>query len=312
MFTLIPGKLTWQDIVSLQKQDIKIQLHDEALPHIQGAADWLTKQIATNRVMYGVNTGFGKLATTSISVDALTQLQRRIILSHAAGVGEYLADDIVRLIMLFKINSLARGFSGVRLETITLLIKLYNAGIYPCIPSQGSVGASGDLAPLAHLSAVLIGVGEARYQGNILSAEKALSLIDCVPLQLAPKEGLALLNGTQVSTALALYALLRAEIHFSAAIIAGALSVDAACGSDQPFDERIQAVRGHRGQIAVAALFRDLLRDSGIRESHLHCNKVQDPYSLRCQPQVMGAVFDLLQEVRCVLMQEANAVSDTH
>lgn len=310
MFTLIPGKLTWHDIVALSKKNTLIQLDESAISNINQASDWITTQISTKRVMYGVNTGFGKLAHTSIATDDLSVLQRKIILSHAAGVGEYLADDVVRLVLLLKINSLARGYSGVRLETVHVLIKLYNAGIYPCIPSQGSVGASGDLAPLAHLSTVLIGVGSARYQGKIIDATEALSLINCQPLLLAPKEGLALLNGTQVSTALAIYALIQLEMNFHAAIIAGAMSIDAARGSTEPLDSRIHEVRGHAGQITVANLLRHLLQDSEIRSSHIACNKVQDPYCLRCQPQVMGACLQLMQQAKTVLTIEANAVSD--
>jgi len=310
MFTLIPGKLTWDDIIKLQSNHLQLQLDENAIGNVNASSSWLEKQINSKRVMYGVNTGFGKLATTSISTAELQVLQRKIILSHAAGVGDYLADDIVRLILLLKINSLARGYSGIKLTTIEALIKLYNAGIYPCVPAQGSVGASGDLAPLAHLSAVLIGEGYARYQNNIVPAKEALTLIGMQPLQLAAKEGLALLNGTQVSTALALYALYLLEQNFYAAIIAGALSVDAARGSDEPFDARIQSVRGHEGQIAVAKLFRQLLQQSEIRASHNGCAKVQDPYCLRCQPQVMGAVLDLMQQAKHTLVQEANAVSD--
>ena len=190
----------------------------------------------------------------------LETLQRSIVLSHAAGTGELLNDQVVRLILALKINSLARGYSGVKLETIDALIRLFNAKIYPCIPSQGSVGASGDLAPLAHISVVLFGEGDARHQGTRISAWDALAKVGLPLLHLAPKEGLALLNGTQVSTALALMGLLAAEEVFVAAITAGSLSVDAACASDTPFDERIQLVRGHAAQIKVAAMFTRIAR----------------------------------------------------
>lgn len=226
------------------------------------------------------------------------------------GVGELLSDEAVRLILGLKINSLARGFSGVRQETIATLLDLYNEKIYPCIPSQGSVGASGDLAPLAHLCLVLLGVGEVRHHGKIISATEALKKIQRAPLTLAPKEGLALINGTQVSTALALLGWFATERLFCAGLTAGALSVDAAEGSDAPFDARIHAIRGHIAQIETAKILRDLLAGSAIRQSHQTCDRVQDPYSLRCQPQVMGACLSHLYYTRDVLIIEANAVSD--
>jgi histidine ammonia-lyase len=216
----------------------------------------------------------------------------------------------VALTLALKMASLARGFSGVRWEIIEALGKLYDAQVYPCIPSQGSVGASGDLAPLAHLSAVLIGVGRVRHEGREMDAEEGLALAGLSPMVLGPKEGLALINGTQVSTALALRGLFATEKLFSAAVVAGSLTVDALKGSDVPFDARIQAVRGQPGQIAVAAFYRDLLAHSEIRESHRDCARVQDPYSLRCQPQVMGACLDHLRFAAGVFLREANAVSD--
>lgn len=310
MFNLVPGKCTWDDLVLLSQAGNQLTLDQRSIVTIQASAAWIQEQVATKRTMYGVNTGFGKLANTSIAEKDLILLQKKIILSHAAGVGDYLSDDVVRLVLLLKINSLARGFSAVRLETIDALITLYNAGMLPCIPEKGSVGASGDLAPLAHLAAVLIGVGTVRYQGKILQAIDALSLVGLAPLTLAPKEGLALLNGTQVSTALAVHALITLDNHFAAAIMAGAMTVDAARGSTEPFDERIHLIRGHVGQIKVAEYLRTLLKGSDIRASHTTCQRVQDPYCLRCQPQVMGACFDLMQQVRHVLITEVNAVSD--
>jgi histidine ammonia-lyase len=310
-FTLKPGELTLADIHRLYT-DSSINL---ALDHSSHAAISASEQtiqfvIDQKKTAYGINTGFGALANTRIPTSDLHELQRSIVLSHAAGVGEHFTSDIVRLILLLKINSLARGYSGVRLETIEALIKLFNAHVYPCIPSQGSVGASGDLAPLAHLSAILIGEGEAYYQGKILSAKAALQLAGIKPLVLAPKEGLALLNGTQVSTALALAGLFAAQEVFVSALGAGALSVDAARASDQPFDARIQAIRGHAGQIKAAKILRELLANSEIRQSHAACEKVQDPYSLRCQPQVMGACLTQLDLMATILLTEANAVSD--
>jgi histidine ammonia-lyase len=266
--------------------------------------------LAQGRVAYGINTGFGALARTHIDAGQLAELQKRLVLSHSVGVGPLLDDATVRLILLLKIVGLARGFSGVRPVIIERLAAFLQAGLYPCIPAKGSVGASGDLAPLAHLTAPLIGEGEVRLNGQILPARQGLKKIGLEPLELAPKEGLALLNGTQVSTALALYGLLKAEDVFAAAIVAGALAIDAAMGSDAPFDPRIHAVRGHKGQIAVAAAYRRLLAGSAIRQSHLDCDRVQDPYSLRCQPQVMGACLDTIRHVASVIGTEANAVTD--
>jgi histidine ammonia-lyase len=230
--------------------------------------------------------------------------------SHAVGVGKNLDDNIVRLVMLMKIIALAEGFSGVRPELIDALCALLNNNIYPCIPEKGSVGASGDLAPLAHLAGVLIGAGEARVNGTVVPAQIALRDAGLTPVVLEPKEGLALLNGTQVSTALALAAVFRTENILAAALAAGAMASDAIKGSDTPFDKRIQSARGHGGQIAVATVLRNLMSGSEIRASHLTCSRVQDPYSIRCQPQVAGACLDVLRHVSKVLQTEANAVTD--
>ncbi|RDI43791.1 histidine ammonia-lyase [Aquicella lusitana] len=309
-FTLKPGQLKLSDIRLLLDENRILELDKSCFASIYAAEKVITDIIAANQVVYGVNTGFGALANTHINPADLENLQRSLVLSHAAGTGELLNDETVRLILALKINSLARGYSGVRMQTIDALIQLYNAKLYPCIPSQGSVGASGDLAPLAHMAAVLLGVGHVRYQGTIITAIEALAHIHLKPLQLAPKEGLALLNGTQVSTALALMGLLASEEIFISALVAGALSVDAARASDTPFDERIQFIRGHAAQIKVASLLRELLQQSEIRDSHQQCHKIQDPYSLRCQPQVMGACLSHMHYISEVLLTEANAVSD--
>jgi len=267
--------------------------------------------LAEGRTAYGINTGFGLLASTRIAPADLEKLQRSLVLSHAAGVGEALDDDLVRLIMLLKVNSLARGFSAIRRQVIEALIGLINAEVYPHIPLKGSVGASGDLAPLAHMSLVLIGESKARYQGQWLPAREALAVAGLEPLTLAAKEGLALLNGTQVSTAYALRGLFEGEDLFAAATVCGGLSVEAMLGSRTPFDARIHAARGQRGQIDVAAAYRELLTASSeVSRSHANCDKVQDPYSLRCQPQVMGACLTQLRQAAEVLEVEANAVSD--
>jgi histidine ammonia-lyase len=277
---------------------------------IDASAETIKRALASGAAVYGVNTGFGLLAATRIEDDKLDALQRNLVLSHCAGVGPAFPDHIVRLASALKIIGLAQGRSGVRRVVIDALLRLLEAKAYPVIPSQGSVGASGDLAPLAHLSAALIGEGEIRLGGEVLPAREALQRIGLVPLTLGPKEGLALLNGTQISTALALDAFFRAEDVFDAALIAGAMSVDALKGSDAPFDPRIQEARGHVGQIEVAARLRALIHGSAIRESHVQCDRVQDPYSLRCQPQVMGACLDVLRHAGATLETEANAVTD--
>ncbi len=302
-------RLTLADLRALH-QGAEVALDPAALPGIEASAATVGGIVASGRTVYGINTGFGLLAQTSIPTERLAELQRRLVLSHAAGVGASLPVDIVRLIMALKVVGLARGLSGVRPAVIDQVLGFLRAGITPCIPAKGSVGASGDLAPLAHLAAALIGVGEVSFRGAIVPATEAMAQAGLTPLVLGPKEGLALLNGTQASTALALAALFRAERIFAAALTAGALSVDAARGSDTPFDARIHEARGQPGQVAVAALYRRLLDGSEIRASHRDCGRVQDPYSLRCQPQVMGACLDTLRHAAFVLAIEANAASD--
>jgi len=289
---------------------VKVGLGDEARRRIAESNELIADVVAGGEQVYGVNTGFGQLAQVRISDDELAHLQENLVRSHAVGVGDDLDDDIVRLIMLMKVIALAEGFSGVRLELVEALCALINNNIYPRIPSQGSVGASGDLAPLAHMAGVLIGVGEARVGGTVVPAELALQEAGLKPITLAPKEGLALLNGTQVSTALALAAIFRTEHVLAAVLAAGAMSSDAIKGSDTPFDKRIQSVRGHGGQIAVAGVLRELMGGSDIRASHVACDRVQDPYSIRCQPQVVGACLDVLRHVCKVVQTEANAVTD--
>ena len=291
-------------------EPVTVELGDEAKRRIAEAQEFINGVVAHGDTVYGVNTGFGHLASVRIEDKELSHLQENLVRSHAVGVGEDLDDDVVRLIMLMKIIALAEGFSGVRVELVETICALLNAGIYPRIPSRGSVGASGDLAPLAHMAGALIGIGEVRVKGNLVPAAIALKEAGIAPVSLAPKEGLALLNGTQASTALALAAVFRTENVLSAALVAGAMSSDAVKGSDTPFDRRIQSVRGHGGQVAVAAVLRDLMRDSEIRASHEDCDHVQDPYSVRCQPQVVGACLDVLRHVCGVLETEANAVTD--
>lgn len=308
---LVPGQLTLAQLRQVHQHAVTITLDDSALPGIAASARTVADVLQQNRVVYGINTGFGLLANTRIKAEELELLQRSIVLSHAAGFGELMDDSSVRLMLVLKINSLARGFSGIRLSVIQALMQLVNAQVYPCIPKKGSVGASGDLAPLAHMVLPLIGEGEVSYQGQIYDAREGLKLAGIEPLTLAAKEGLALLNGTQASTALALEGLFKAEDLFASGCVIGSMSVEAALGSRAPFDARIHLARGQRGQIDAASIYRDLLTDSSaIGQSHQGCEKVQDPYSLRCQPQVMGACLTQIRQAAEVLQVEANGVTD--
>lgn len=308
---LTPGQLSLADLRQIYSSPVKLELDEGAFDDINRSVQCVNDILAEGRTAYGINTGFGLLASTRIASEDLENLQRSLVLSHAAGVGDALDDALVRLIMVLKINSLARGYSGIRLEVIQALQALVNAEVWPRIPAKGSVGASGDLAPLAHMSLTLLGEGQARYQGEWLPAVDALAKAGLTPITLAAKEGLALLNGTQASTAFALRGLFEAEDLFASAVISGALTTEAVLGSRRPFDARIHAVRGQKGQIDSAALFRQVLTDdSEIARSHHNCEKVQDPYSLRCQPQVMGACLTQMRQAAEVLLIEANAVSD--
>ncbi|CAM6702183.1 histidine ammonia-lyase [Citrobacter portucalensis] len=309
--TLTPGQLSFPQLREIWQQPVKLNLDAGAIDAINASVACVNNIVAEGRTAYGINTGFGLLAQTRIATEDLQNLQRSLVLSHAAGVGEALDDAMVRLIMVLKINSLARGFSGIRLSVIEALIALVNAEVYPLIPAKGSVGASGDLAPLAHMSLTLLGEGKARWQGEWLPATDALKKAGLEPITLEAKEGLALLNGTQASTAFALRGLIEAQELFASATVCGALTTEAVLGSRRPFDARIHAARGQRGQIDAATLYRHVLTDSSaLSQSHHNCEKVQDPYSLRCQPQVMGACLTQMRQVMDVLLVEANAVSD--
>ncbi|WP_308514928.1 histidine ammonia-lyase [Sphingomonas flavescens] len=285
-------------------------LDDASMSRIAAAAASVERIVAGGETVYGINTGFGLLANTRIPADRLAELQTNLILSHSAGLGEPLPRHVVRLMIILKLLGLGRGYSGVRHEVIAALQRLLDANAMPVIPSQGSVGASGDLAPLAHLVAALMGYGRIDCAGEIVGSAAALERLGLEPLQLGPKEGLALINGTQASTALALDALFHGERVFAAAVASGAMSVDALKGSVKPFDPRISELRGQPGQIAVAGAIRHLLDRSEILTSHVACDRVQDPYSFRCQPQVMGAALDLLQNAARTLTIEAAAVTD--
>jgi len=309
-FVLNPGTLTLKQLRALIDQPRPIALDPASHGAIDRSAAVVQAVIDRDETAYGINTGFGALARTRIKNDQLTELQRRLVLSHAAGTGDPLPDAIVRAILILKINGLARGFSGIRRSVIDALVALVNAEVYPRIPAKGSVGASGDLAPLAHMSATLLGIGEVSHKGKVLSAVEGLKIAGLKPIDLAAKEGLALLNGTQVSTALAATGLFAADDLLRAGLIAGAMSTDAALGSDAPFDPRIHAVRGQLGQIDAARALKALMEGSALRASHIDCDRVQDPYSLRCQPQVMGAALDQLRHAANIIARECNAVSD--
>jgi histidine ammonia-lyase len=308
---ITPGQITLDQLRQIRNGDVQLSLHASSTEIIRRAAAVVQAAAAGDAPVYGVNTGFGKLASTRISKEDLATLQFNLIRSHCVGVGAPLQPGVVRMMLATKAASLARGHSGVREEVVQSLLAVFNAGLIPYVPAQGSVGASGDLAPLAHMTLALLGEGEMLVDGQRKPALAELQKHGIAPLVLQAKEGLALINGTQTSTALALEGLLRYEIVFAAAIVSGALSLDAARGSDGPFDARIHAVRGQPGQIETAAAYRQLLAGSAIRASHQEGDeRVQDPYCLRCQPQVMGACLDQSRYVRDVLLREANAVTD--
>src|SRR5450830_1187301 len=308
---LKPGAMTLSELRGVWTAAAPLSLAAEAYPVIDAAAAAVQAIVAKGDAAYGINTGFGLLAKTRIPDEKLERLQRNLILSHSVGTGELVSDAVCRLIMLMKIGSLARGYSGVRPLIVDTLVAIYNAGIMPAIPAKGSVGASGDLAPLSHMTLAIMGVGQVRVNGVLTEAVDALKAAGIAPVVLAAKEGLALINGTQVSTALALHGLFMAERLLEAGMVAGALSLDAAKGSDAPFDARVHEVRGQPGQIAAASIYRQLVSDSAIRASHLVGDeRVQDPYCLRCQPQVMGACWDIINNAARTLLIEANAVTD--
>ncbi|MBB4087588.1 histidine ammonia-lyase [Sphingomonas carotinifaciens] len=307
---LTPGEVSLKDWRSIWF-GAGVRLNPSSAGPIAASAQAVARIVARGAPVYGINTGFGKLATVRIGDDDLATLQRNIVLSHAAGTGRPSPVPVIRLMMALKLASLAQGASGVSPETIALLEAMLDRGLTPVVPAQGSVGASGDLAPLSHMAAAMIGVGEIQVEGQRRPAADALQAASLQPLELGPKEGLALLNGTQFSTANALAGLFGAERLFQAALVTGALSTEAARGSDTPFDGRIHALRQHRGQIESAEALRSLMAGSAIRASHLVDDvRVQDPYCLRCQPQVMGAALDVLRQSAATLETEANGVSD--
>ncbi|MCZ6488048.1 MAG: histidine ammonia-lyase [Gammaproteobacteria bacterium] len=308
---LKPGAMSLDALCRVYRHDPEICLDDSCKPRVDAAAAIVQQAAAGDTAVYGINTGFGKLASTRIPAQQTTELQRNLILSHCCGVGDPLPEKIVRMVLVIKILSLGRGASGVRWQLIKLLESFLQKGLTPVVPEKGSVGASGDLAPLAHLTAVVIGEGYASYRGNIMPAAEALKAAGLQAIELGPKEGLGMINGTQVSTALALAALFDSWNLAQTALISGAMTTDALMDSTAPFRPEIHALRGLTGQIDAAATLRGLLHDSDIRESHRENDeRVQDPYSIRCQPQVMGACLDLLRQIGKTLVIEANAVTD--
>ncbi|MFV2031428.1 MAG: histidine ammonia-lyase [Gammaproteobacteria bacterium] len=308
---LKPGSMTLNDLCRIYREDLDLSLDPSCEQQVDAAAAIIQQAAKGNAAVYGINTGFGKLASTRIPAQQTTQLQRNLILSHCCGVGAPLPDIIVRLVIVLKILSLGRGASGVRWLLIKQLEAFLQKDLIPVIPGKGSVGASGDLAPLAHLAAVLLGEGQARFQGKTMPANEALKAARLKPLEFGPKEGLGMINGTQVSTALALANLFDTWSLAQTALISGAITTDALMDSTAPFRPEIHALRGLQGQIDAAASLRSLLAGSAIRESHRQDDeRVQDPYSIRCQPQVMGACIDQLRQLSKTLEIEANAVTD--
>lgn len=309
--TLTPGSTTLKELEHLYRSGAHFELVPSAFEAVKKGAATLIERIKSGDAIYGVNTGFGKLASVRIDDKNLVALQRNLVRSHCAGIGKPLPADVVRLIIALKCLSLGRGASGVRPVVIEQLQNIVKADIIPFIPEKGSVGASGDLAPLAHMSATLIGEGDAFYRGEKMSAAKALNAAGMAPIELQAKEGLALLNGTQASTALALAGLFGAWRLGVTSLTTAALSIDAAMGSSAPFHDEIHQLRGHQGQIDSAKRLRNLLSGSEIRESHsVDDERVQDPYCLRCAPQVIGACLDSLRQAGVTLQIEANAATD--
>ena len=309
--TLTPGATTLAQLRRLYREELPAQLDRSARPQVEASAAIISAAAAGDAPVYGVNTGFGKLASLRIAPNDTATLQRNLILSHCAGVGEAMPRAVTRLMMALKLLSLGRGASGVRWALIELLEDMLAKGVTPLIPAQGSVGASGDLAPLAHMTAVMIGEGEAIYKDERLPGGEALKRAGLTPVPLGPKEGLAFINGTQFSTACALAGLFDAWDCAITSLVTSALSTDAIMGSTAPLQPEIHSLRGHAGQIEAAATMRQLLDRSVIRESHREGDsRVQDPYCIRCQPQVTGAAMDVLRQAGRTLEIEANAATD--
>lgn len=299
--------MTLEDLVAIARRGAKIRLSEESEERLRKSRDLVERWLQEGRVIYGVTTGFGALSDVIIPARDARQLQRNILMSHAVGVGEMLEEEAVRAMMALRIKDLARGHAGVRLETVHLLIELLNRGILPLIPSKGSVGASGDLAPQAHMALVLIGLGEACHEGRKLSGAEALRACDLEPLQLEAAEGLALINGTQLATAIGGLAVHDALDLSRMADIAAAMSLEVLLGSRTEFDPKIHQTRPHPGQLAAADNMRRIIQDSEIISSHQDCTRIQDAYTLRCSPQVHGASKDAIAYVKRVIETEMNS-----
>lgn len=310
MIKIDGNSLTLAEIKKIACKDEKISLTDQAKDKVMKCRNYVEEIIANNEVVYGLTTGFGKFATITIPTDQIDQLQENLIVSHATGVGNCLSREEVRAIMLLRLNVLAKGNSGIRLNTLQLLVDMLNKGVHPLIPEKGSVGASGDLAPLSHLALVLIGKGEAEFKGKIFPGKVALDEAGLEPVKLKAKEGLALNNGTQVMTAVMALNYLKAEKLVKLADLVAACSIDSQLGSTTAFDEDIHKLRPHNGQLDSAENLRNLLKNSQLRESHKNCNYVQDAYSIRCTPQVHGAVRAALDYARSILEVEINSATD--
>jgi histidine ammonia-lyase len=310
MFSITGNNLTVQNSIKLIENNILLKIDKSAIKKIQKSRSLVEKWIQDDKAIYGITTGFGEFKDVKISHQDLETLQKNLIISHSAGVGKYLPDNIVRLMILFRINSLCKGNSGVRVELVEALINIFNNKIIPLVPSQGSVGSSGDLAPLSHLALTLIGKGYCKLDGEVLESESALKKCGLSPFVLSAKEGLALINGTQMMSAYMCFTVWESERLAKLADIAGTVSLEALKGTDSAFDEKIQRIRPHKGQINTAYNLRALLKNSGIMKSHRDCGKVQDAYSLRCMPQVHGAVKDTIRYCKEVLEIEINSVTD--
>ena len=310
IITLDGKSLTLEDIGYFLKGKAKVRVANESLRRLKSSRNFVEEKLSSHEPFYGINTGFGMLASKRIPDRDLKKLQENLVMSHAVGTGNILPDDLTRLIMLLRANVLAQGYSGIRPAIINLLVEMINRGVTPLIPEQGSVGASGDLAPLAHVALAMIGKGEVRFRGKVMNAKRALKLAQLEPVRLAPKEGIALINGTQAMAALAAKAIIKSQLLVKLADVAGALSIEGDRASRRPFDERIHRIRSHPGQLATASNVRRLLEKSQIIESHAKCKRVQDPYSLRCIPQVHGAVKDALRYCTAVVEKEINSCTD--
>jgi histidine ammonia-lyase len=308
---IIDGEnLKIKDVVKVARDFEKVQLKKSIIKKVEENRRVIDDIIKEKKVVYGINTGFGELANVNISMEKLNELQYNLVRSHSCGVGKYLSTDIVRAMMLLRCNSLAKGYSGIRLKILNMLIEMLNRGIHPLVPEKGSVGASGDLIPLAHIALVMIGEGVAEYKGKILKSAEIFKINKITPIKLQPKEGLALINGTQLMTAMGSLLVHDADILLKNAQIAGAMSLEALMGTDQAFREEIHKVRPHKGQIVCAKNLRRLTKNSEIIASHKNCSKVQDPYTIRCMPQVFGAVKDAIDYTKNIVEIEINSATD--